>query len=136
MTDNPFTNASQDFLDLNPGLKGQQISESKYHNQRTEYGGVIYQSKHEAKAARDLDLQVKAGEIDFYLRQVPFSLGGIPEVRYKADFMTFKVDTKIHLDTGLWRVVVIEAKGMWTAEAKLKLKLFRAKYPSLKIEVV
>ncbi len=77
MTDNPFTNASQDFLDLNPELGNRPVAgESKYHNQRTEHGGVVYQSKHEAETVMGLDLQVKAGEIDFYLRQVPFSLGG------------------------------------------------------------
>lgn len=106
-------------------------SPSKYHNRRTEYKGVVYQSEKEAQTAMSLDLLIQAGEIDFYLRQVPFDLGGSPKVQYRADFVTFDEDA-----LGMWWIEIIEAKGMWTEAAKLKMKLFREKYPSLKIRIV
>ena len=52
------------------------------------YNGVLYASKKESLQAADLDLQVKAGEIDFWLRQVPIRLPG--GKIYKVDFVTFK----------------------------------------------
>jgi len=104
---------------------------NKYHAERTEYNGVTYHSKKEAKKAQDLDLMVKAGEIDFYLRQVPFTLQG--GVVYKADFVTFSRHERPSAWT--WYVTVIETKGVWTAVAKNKLKQFRAAYPNLAIEI-
>lgn len=49
---------------------------NKYGAQRTERGGIVYASKLEAACAAQLDLEVKAGLIDFYLRQVRFPLEG------------------------------------------------------------
>ena len=112
-----------------------QAKPSKYGAQRTEYNGYVYASKHEAQAAQDLDLMIKAGEIDFYLRQVPFALPG--RITYRADFVTYQA---VQMDddppTVLYRVIVVEAKGMWTPEAKLKIKLFKERYPNLNVRIV
>ncbi len=106
----------------------------KYHNTKTEYGGVVYHSKKEAVKAQELDLMVKAGEISFYLRQVPFDLPG--GITYRADFLTYRrfpyPDDRA---PWVWKIKVIEVKGIWTPEAKLKLKLFREKYPHLELEI-
>ncbi len=96
---------------------------SKYHNQRTVYNGVTYHSAKEASKAAELDMLVKAGEIDYWLRQVPFIVGYDPMTIYVADFMTFQ---RIQ---GLWHIEVIEIKpkseAAWAKGAKRKLKLFR-----------
>jgi len=112
---------------------------SKYRAQRTEHNGITYHSKKEAAKAAELDLMVAAGEIGFYLRQVPFDLGGAPRITYRADFVTFKQAGRDEVGAiplrQVWTIEVIEVKGMWTGEAKMKLKLFKEKYPALKLVV-
>ena len=93
-------------------------TQSKYHNTPTVYQGVRYHSKREALKAQELDLLVKAGEIDFYLRQVSFDLPG--GIKYVADFVTFmRVVGKAgngETET-FWTVKVIEVKA-WRKETK------------------
>jgi hypothetical protein len=104
------------------------VSVSKYRNKRTAYNGIIYDSKAEASKAAELDLLVKAGEIDFYLRQIPFPLPG--GIIYRADFLVF---TKSGYR--LWDIEIIEVKGYSNKEWKMKEKLFREKYPNLVLRV-
>jgi hypothetical protein len=102
------------------------------------YQGVVYASKKEMKKAKELDLLVKAGEISFYLRQVPFNLGGIPSVIYRADFVTFKAFVEgepCHESIIAWGINVIETKGFQTPDSKLKMKLFKEKYPALTLVI-
>ena len=123
------------------------VKQNKYHvapaGDRT-YKGMLFASKREASKCAELDLDVIAGEIDFYLRQVPFDLGA--GVKYVADFVTFK-NVYDHNDGPAYLTKVIEVK-MWrkatskhpagffyTPEAKLKMKLFKEKYPDLELEI-
>jgi hypothetical protein len=146
-------NISEDCLELNVGptkqsqnTAVQQVSgstvgptrKSKYNSIPTLYNGVRYHSKKEAAKAAELDLRVKAGEIDYVLRQVPFDLGA--SIIYKADFMTF---TKFTLQypskfgwKDLWKITVYEVKGMETPAWKLKHKLFKEKYPLIRLELI
>src|SRR3990167_4213242 len=118
-------NISSDVLAKNPELqasesltKGTQSQKgNKYHvaekTDRT-YNGKVYRSKKEAEYAADLDLRVKAGDIEFWLYEVPFHLPG--NSVYKLDFMTFKVIPVTPEDTGLQGRVIeyieyIEVKG-------------------------
>lgn len=113
------------------------------------YNGILYASKKEATFARHLDLQVRAGEITYWLRQVPFPLPG--NTTYRADFVIFKAfwdDNFPKASMQLWIVTVYEVKMyrkatqkhkegyFFTPEAKLKMKLFRQQYPDLRIEIV
>lgn len=115
---------------------GQNKRFGKYNAQRTEYNGIVYASKHESRTAQDLDLQIKAGEIDFYLRQISFPLPGCV---YRADFVTFKCSNGFELNMvnySEWKIKVVESKGYPTPEWKRKLKLFKATYPNLEIKIV
>lgn len=103
---------------------------SKYNAIKTEYNDVVYHSKKEAAFAQKLDLMLKAGEIDYVLRQVPFTLDA--GIVYRADFVTLK---KISV-TELWDITVYEVKGMKTKEWVMKEKLFRSKYPNLTLEII
>lgn len=127
-------------LKENPELKIQQgnplpilapllAKEHKYHAQRTEYNGVKYASKKEANHARELDLRKKAGEIDFWLRQVPLSLPG--GITYRIDFVTLKQV----VNTCLYEVHWIEVKGKDLPMGKLKRKQVEAIY-GIEVEVV
>ena len=88
----------------------------------TDYQGVRYSSKKEARYAMELDLRIKDGEVLFYLRQVPFDLPG--NTKYRADFMEF-------LSNG--EVRIIDVKGYKTPEYKTKKRQVEALYP-VKIE--
>ena len=114
---------------------------SKYRNQRTPYNGRVYDTKGEAQKAAELDLKVKAGEIDYWLYHVRFPLPG--NCVYESDFMTFKYDTNVLA----WDIEVIEKK-MWrkasknhkegffyTEAAKIKMRLFTETYPLFKLIV-
>lgn len=91
---------------------------SKYRNKRTEYNGQTYDSKFEAGVARELDLRLKAGDIQGWERQyqvvcVPYDGEGYPvpklAVRHKVDFRVHELDGSYTL---------LEAKGMETADWK------------------
>jgi hypothetical protein len=115
-------------LDAKPFMKRNKYNVSPKED-RT-YNGVVYASKKEAKFACTLNMMLHAGEVDYVLRQVPFDLGA--NITYRADFVTL---TKYAKDYH-WNFVVYEVKGMETPEWKLKHKLFKDKYPSIKLEII
>lgn len=94
----------------------------KYHNERTEFDGLNFDSKAEAKRWCELQILVRAGEITDLRRQVPFVLipqqkrpsGGVErECTYVADF-TY---------TRGGKAVVEDVKGAVTPEFRIKRKL-------------
>lgn len=97
---------------------------SKYNSKKTEYNGVRYDSIKEARYAQELDLRVKAGEVVFFLRQVPFHLPG--NVRHVIDFVEFHTDGTVH---------IVEVKGYDTPQGKMKRKMVESVYP-FEIELV
>lgn len=97
---------------------------SKFKAKRTEYNGVVYDSKKEAKYAEQLDLRKKSGEIIMVLRQVPFDLPG--GVKYRVDFQEFRSDGTVHF---------IDVKGVRTKTYILKKKMVEELYPIIIEEV-
>lgn len=78
-----------------------------------------------------LKLLTRAGEIKGFCRQARFvvteGVGSIERgTEYVADFVIFNND-------GTSRIV--DTKGVKTNEFKLKMKSFREKYPTLKVEL-
>ena len=121
---------SDDVLALNPKLKVPvAVTPSKYHAQRTEYGGQVYHSKKEAQYAEGLDLRKATGDLDFYLTQVPIRLPG--GVVYRLDFLEFKRDRKYIL----YEIRLVEVKGHRVQTGEVKRKIAEAVL-GLKIEVV
>ena len=96
----------------------------KYHASPTAVDGLRFDSKAEAGRYADLKLLQQAGEVVFFLRQVPFDLPG--GVKYKADFMIFWADGS---------VTVEDVKGYDTPQSRLKRRQVEALYP-VKIELV
>lgn len=100
---------------------------NKYNAIRTEYNGVLFDSKLEADYAKHLD-GLRAGDSDFfYLRQVPFDLPG--KIKYRCDFMT-----------GMWCdgkciLTFIDTSGKMTRTKINKIKQVEALYP-VKIIIV
>lgn len=90
----------------------------KYNAQPVDIDGYRFPSKKEGRYYQELKLRVKAGEVVFFLRQVPFHLPG--GVTYRLDFMEFRSDGTVHC---------IDTKGYKTSQYKDKKKLVEALYP-------
>ena len=97
---------------------------NKYHAVKTEYGGVTYDSRLEARFAALLDQYQRAGMIRSWTRQVPFRMpdGSI----HRVDFMVFYGDDRFSL---------VEVKGRDLAAGRLKRAVVEEKY-GVGIEVV
>jgi hypothetical protein len=95
---------------------------NKFHAKKTVYGGITFDSKREADFARDLDFMKHArgrDRVESWERQVRFPLlvNGDRICTYVCDFLVHYADGRNEL---------VEVKGYWTPEAKLKRKLFEA----------
>jgi hypothetical protein len=97
---------------------------SKFKAKPVKQDGVYFASKLEYRLNNYLLLQINAGEVLFFLRQVPFHLPG--GVKYVADYLVFYPDGKYR---------ILEAKGFETALFKAKKKMVENLYP-VKIEII
>ncbi len=100
------------------------IPRHKYNAVRTEANGRTYDSKKEAEYAANLELKKRAGDVVFWLEQVPLKLPG--GVVYRCDFQEFRSDGT---------VAFVEVKGFENQTWKVKKRLVESLYP-IKIEVV
>ena len=82
-----------------------------------------FSSTLEWKYFKHLQMLQKAGEVLFFLRQVPFHLPG--GVKYIVDYQLFMSDGTIRF---------IDVKGFETSEFKLKKKIVEDIYP-IEIEI-
>lgn len=103
----------------------------KYRAIKTEYKGVVYDSKWEAQKAYELDMLQRAGKIEDLHRQVRFILQEeyvnnkgekIRPISYIADFVFYDVKKR--------KMIVMDTKSpaTRTAEYRIKKKLFEYKY--------
>jgi len=90
----------------------------KYNAEKTITDGIKFDSKKEARRYSELALLKKAGEVSWFLRQVPFDCGG--GVKYRLDFMIFWTSGEVTFE---------DVKGFKTATYKMKKKLVESKYP-------
>ena len=90
----------------------------KFNAIRTQVGGIKFASKKEALRFLGLQQLQKAGEIVFFLRQVPFHLAG--GIKYVCDFVVFWADGHVSVE---------DVKGMKTDMYKVKKKLVEDTYP-------
>ena len=100
------------------------IHRHKFNAKPVEYDGIKFPSKKEGAYYLQLKLRVKAREVVFFLRQVPFHLPG--GVTYRVDFQEFHADGRVRF---------VDVKGVETKEFIAKKKLVEAIYP-VEIEIV
>jgi len=107
------------------------VKTPKYRNNRDWEDGILWDSKKELKYYKELILLQKAKIISGFCRQCQFILceGTGKENRaisYVADFVIF-------YPNGTFKIV--DVKGMETEIFKQKEKMFKNKYPFLKLEI-
>jgi hypothetical protein len=108
----------------NPALfqqsgKAGQLKKSKYNNVEVETEDGVFDSKKEAKRAKELRLLLKTGKIAFLARQVDYELnaGGSHSIIYRADF--------VYVDSETGLTVVEDVKGFRTKVYLKKAKLMK-----------
>ena len=79
--------------------------------------GNHFSSKLEHRYFKQLQLRQKAGEVLFFLRQVPFHLSSC---KYVVDFVVFNSNGEVEF---------VDVKGMDTPISSLKQKQVEATYP-------
>jgi hypothetical protein len=95
-------------------------TERKYHNQPTVVDGIRFDSKREARYYEDLKLRKAAGEVSYWLRQVPLHLPG--GTRYVVDFLVFFTDA-------VRSPAFVDVKGRETQVFRLKRREVQHHYP-------
>jgi dsDNA-binding SOS-regulon protein len=96
----------------------------KFNAIRCELDGIKFASKKEAKRYKELKLLQTAGEILFFLQQVPLRLPG--GIKYVLDFMVFWADGNITME---------DVKGLKTPIYILKKKQVESVYPFIITEI-
>lgn len=96
----------------------------KYSAVATEVDGINFKSKGEAALYQHLKLLELAGEVSYFLREVPVALPG--STTYRVDFLVFYVDG---------RVRYLDLKGVETQVFKIKKRQVEALYPII-VEVI
>ena len=112
------------------GLVLKPVKKSKYNANRVRVDGILFDSQLEADYYSDLKLQLKMGTIKGFCRQPEFVLqegfAATRPITYRADFIVFNLD-----DTA----EIVDTKGFETQEFRRTRKLFKAKFPKLRLTV-
>lgn len=99
-----------------PGKSGRA---NKYGNQVTHVDGIRFDSKREARYYTQLKLRQQAGEVSYWLRQVPLHLPG--GTRYVVDFLVFYADGRAP--------EYVDVKGRQTQTFRVKKREVEHHYP-------
>lgn len=117
-----------------PGKKtGRQAKPgSKYRAVKTWIDGICFDSKKEAEFYGTLKALQRAGAIKGFCRQARFVVAEGTDrdsraAEYVTDFIVFENDGGCK---------IIDVKGMQTEQFKLKMKLFRERFPGLTVELI
>lgn len=96
----------------------------KFNAVPTKVDNIHFASKKEARYYEQLKILQKAGDVVFFLRQVPFDLPG--GVKYRVDYQEFRKDGTVHF---------IDVKGFKTDKYIMKKKMVESLYPVIIEEV-
>ena len=94
---------------------------NKFGAKKTEYNGIKYDSKFEAKVAQELDLRMKAGEFVAVERQYRIPLYVYLPDGEKAKIFTYICDFRCERPNGSY--LLVEAKGYHTEVYKVKRRI-------------
>lgn len=104
------------------------MTPTKYRAQRTEYNGISFASKAEAKRYGELWLLSRSGIISNLTLQprFPFIVNETKVCDYIGDFR--------YVEDG--KDVVEDVKGFPTETSLLKMKFFRVLYPEIELRII
>ena len=108
----------------NPGILDKVAKEPKYHNKPGWLDGIYFDSQAEMERYGELQLLKLAKVIKgFRVHPVyPLEAG----IKYEADF---EVEYQDHIE-------VEDVKGFFNNTSRLKIKLFKEKYPNMPIKII
>jgi hypothetical protein len=121
-----YDEASDTLKPLTQAKPAKAAKPSKYRNVATVIDGIRFSSKAEARYYAKLEALRAEGQIDFFLRQVPFHLPG--GVRYVCDF-AIQWANRSGMD-------FVDVKGVETAMFRLKKKQVESLYKGVVIRCV
>lgn len=98
---------------------------NKYHAQKTEVDGIVFDSKLESERYKQLKLLKHSGEIRWFNLQPSFTLPG--RVRYRPDFIVCDNEGLIWVE---------DAKGRETKDFIIKKKQFRECYRGMELRII
>jgi hypothetical protein len=107
---------------------------NKYGAKKTDFNGRKYDSKFEAGVAQELDLRLKAGDIQAVEPQYKVEMWIYREDGRRAFMVGHKIDFRITLNDGSYEL--IEAKGMETQDYKWRRKLLEELWLPLHLDHV
>ena len=125
-----YTMTAADYRAMMGGSRQPVQKESKYHAQKTEVAGKVFDSKHESRDYLKLKSMEDSGIISDLQTQVSFELQPkyttkdgrkIRAITYRADFQYIKDGVTYEQDS----------KGFRTKEYALKRKMFEYRYPDI-----
>lgn len=90
---------------------------SKYHNTPVEIDGKRFDSKLEARYYQMLKARWQAGEVAWFIRQVPFELPG--KIVYRADFLVVLIVPPEKIAES---VEIVDCKGVLTDVSRIKIR--------------
>ncbi|OXM83984.1 DUF1064 domain-containing protein [Paenibacillus rigui] len=93
----------------------------------TDVKGIKFDSKSEGQYYQKLKRMEQRGEIKSIQPQPTFVLQDKPKIKYSADFLVEYIDG---------RTAIYDVKGVETTAFRLKVRLFKAKFPDLKLILV
>lgn len=107
-------------------MSGRQYSGRAPHakvssKERRIYKDAVYHSLAEMEFAQILDLEIRAGNVAYVVRQVPFQLG--PDFSWRADFVCFNLRRDGHAEPFV-EMVVHEVKGVNTPDFRTVRRLW------------
>ena len=102
--------------------------QNKYHAIQTEYRGIRYASKAEAARASELDLGVRSGHVQWWLRQVPIDIGepGVDKP-FRVDFLV--CEGIWDGERGIGHVHAEDVKGVDTASFRRHVRQWQLRGP-------
>jgi len=100
---------------------------SKYRAKKTIVDGITFDSAMEGDYYCELKLLNHIGEINNMILQPRYILQESPKIEYVADFLVTWSDG---------RTEIIDVKGMKNQVFRVKLRLFKGKYPHLTLKLV
>lgn len=104
------------------GGRGSSAGTGRHGNKITTVDGYRFASRLEADRYRELVLLRHAGQIRWFLRQVPFDVA--PGVVYRCDFLVMWNRTGTAEDT----VTIEDTKGHLTATSRTKIAVVQERY--------